>query len=90
MLRARAASRGIPVICSEEVGVLPHLLQHGAGLLWGDACPLDSLLSEIRRKRDEYFHACKAFTEAYSAEIQDKLLFEQFENRIILGHRTSR
>jgi glycosyltransferase involved in cell wall biosynthesis len=39
-----AAARGIPVIATEEVGALPHLVEHGAGFAWDGRSGLGELV----------------------------------------------
>jgi glycosyltransferase involved in cell wall biosynthesis len=39
-----AAARGIPVIATDEVGALPHLLAHNAGFRWNPAEPLGPIV----------------------------------------------
>jgi glycosyltransferase involved in cell wall biosynthesis len=59
-----AASRGIPVIATEEVGALPHLLEYGAGAAWKADQPLAPLICEMATRRE----ACRAGTQKMRAD----------------------
>ena len=42
-----AAARGTPVLCTDEVGALPHLLDFGVGARWNPAEPLTPLVRQM-------------------------------------------
>jgi glycosyltransferase involved in cell wall biosynthesis len=46
-----AAVRGIPVIATQEVGALPHLLAYGAGMAWDPDQPLGPLVRRAVAER---------------------------------------
>jgi glycosyltransferase involved in cell wall biosynthesis len=60
-----AASRGIPVIATEEVGALPHLLEYGAGAAWKVDQPLVPLICAMAARRE----ACRRGAEKMRADL---------------------
>jgi glycosyltransferase involved in cell wall biosynthesis len=46
-----AAAKGVPVIASEEVGALPHLLEHGAAIAWNSRQSLAPLLRQATARK---------------------------------------
>jgi glycosyltransferase involved in cell wall biosynthesis len=46
-----AAAHGVPVIATEEVGALPHLLEYGTGVAWDGAEPLAPLVQSLAAQR---------------------------------------
>jgi glycosyltransferase involved in cell wall biosynthesis len=49
-----AAARGVPVFATAEVGALPHLLRHGAGVRWNPDEPLGPLVGDLCEHRTEF------------------------------------
>jgi UDP-glucose:(heptosyl)LPS alpha-1,3-glucosyltransferase len=47
MVAFEAAAHGVPVIATDEVGALPHLVEYGAGARWNPAAPLDPLVRQL-------------------------------------------
>jgi UDP-glucose:(heptosyl)LPS alpha-1,3-glucosyltransferase len=47
MVAFEAAAHGVPVIATDEVGALPHLLEYGAGARWNPAAPLGPLVRQL-------------------------------------------
>jgi glycosyltransferase involved in cell wall biosynthesis len=47
MVAFEAAAHGVPVIATDEVGALPHLVEYGAGARWNPAAPLDPLIRQL-------------------------------------------
>ena len=54
MVAVEAASRGVPVIATDEVGVLKLLERYGAGRRWDPATPVGLLANELRTERDRF------------------------------------
>ncbi len=48
-----AAAHGVPVIATEEVGALPHLLEYDAGDRWGPSESLSGLVTRLTARRLE-------------------------------------
>ncbi|HTW95017.1 MAG TPA: glycosyltransferase family 4 protein [Tepidisphaeraceae bacterium] len=76
---SEAAARGIPVVATDEVGALPHLLEHGAGVRWDGQNSLASMIREIHSRSQTYRLACRRYTEALSAEAHDRWLIALYE-----------
>jgi glycosyltransferase involved in cell wall biosynthesis len=58
-----AASRGVPVLATGEVGALPHLIEHGAGMEWNPAAPLGPLAMDAMARREEFCRGSAAMVE---------------------------
>jgi len=84
---SEAAARGIPVIASEEVGALPHILEHNAGLAWNSGDDLAPLVQTIVAQRSQFAAGCEAYTRAMSRGMHDSRLLQIWEKAI--GRRRS-
>ncbi len=63
-----AASRGLPVIVTPEVGALPHLEEYGVGVAWDPSTPLAPLVHDVLARKSETLQASKRLTEDLSEE----------------------
>jgi glycosyltransferase involved in cell wall biosynthesis len=63
-----AAARGVPVIATEEVGALPHLLEFGAGIEWKPGRPL----GEAARAAAENVQSMRRGAESMSRELSEQ------------------
>jgi glycosyltransferase involved in cell wall biosynthesis len=75
LVASEAAARGVPVIATDEVGALPHLLEHDAGVRWDPATPLAPLVRDLANRRQHYQRTTQAMVESFSVErFRDQLL----------------
>jgi glycosyltransferase involved in cell wall biosynthesis len=77
LVALEAASRGLPVIATPEVGALPHLLEHGAGLEWNPNSPMGPVAMEMVARREEFKLGSAKLVENLSrARYADRLIWE--------------
>jgi glycosyltransferase involved in cell wall biosynthesis len=62
-----AAARGVPVIATQEVGALPHLLEFNAGERWDPTAPLAPLVRRMAATRSVLLSNIRRMAEALSA-----------------------
>ena len=75
LVALEAAARGVPVIATPEVGALPHLLEYGAGVAWGDKIPFGPLVQEVVCHRDQHQVGALRLVSDHSEQQQgDRLL----------------
>ncbi|MDP9173944.1 MAG: glycosyltransferase [Planctomycetota bacterium] len=74
-----AASRGVPVIATREVGALPHLIKHGAGVGWDPDSPLGPVALDLICRRAEFERGAKRLVEDQSLERYTSRLLEEYE-----------
>jgi glycosyltransferase involved in cell wall biosynthesis len=63
-----AASRGLPVIVTPEVGALPHLEEHGVGVAWDPNTPLAPIVHRVLEQKGDTLQASKRLAEDLSEE----------------------
>ena len=63
-----AASRGVPTVATPEVGALPHLIEHAAGLEWRPPAPLVPVVRRAVAERERLRSGCQALAADYSAD----------------------
>jgi glycosyltransferase involved in cell wall biosynthesis len=80
LVASEAAARGVPVIATAEVGALPHLLEHDAGLFWRPSTPLAPLVRELASRRSHYLQTTRAFVEALSGERYCERLLDVYDS----------
>lgn len=75
LVATEAAARGVPVIATEEVGALPHLLEFGAGARWAPGEPLAPLCRDLAARRFAFNAGAARLSETFSTQRQgDRLL----------------
>ena len=47
-----ASAHGLPVVATEEVGALPHLIEYEAGVSWDGVQPLSRVVLDVIQKRE--------------------------------------
>lgn len=85
---SEAAARGIPVIATESVGALPHLLEYGAGVCWDSQSSLAGLVRRLASESRSFQAGSDRYTRAISHEAHDRKLIELYET-IAAGSRAS-
>ena len=71
---SEAVARGVPVIATDGVGALPHLLEHGAGARWDLLKPLAPIIRSLAASSTQFRDGCARYTRAYSAAQHDRIL----------------
>ena len=66
LVALEAASRGLPVIATPEVGVLPHLEEYGAGVRWESETPLAPVVHRVLAEKAAYIQGAQRMTEDLS------------------------
>ena len=79
LVATEAASAGVPVIATPEVGALPHLLEFGAGAAWQPDQPLGVLAHDLVARRAEFNRGAIRMTEAHSRAQQGTRLLQIYE-----------
>lgn len=74
-----AAVRGLPVIMSPQVGAAPHLVEHGAGVVWNPPEPLGPLVRHVVADRSQFNAGAAKMAEAYSESKRAEKLAEIWE-----------
>lgn len=69
-----AAVRGIPVLAAPQVGALPHLLKHHAGLAWNPDKPLGPIIKDLCERR--------AFFNEGAASLAHELSLEHYATEL--------
>jgi glycosyltransferase involved in cell wall biosynthesis len=70
-----AAARGLPVIATEEVGALPHLVEYGAGAEWKPGENLTQVVKGLIARREQ----CNAA----AVRMQQDLGMESYTHRLL-------
>jgi glycosyltransferase involved in cell wall biosynthesis len=73
MVVLEAVARGIPVIATNGVGTLPHLVEYGAGVAWDGASPLGPVVRRLVERRDEF----SAGASAMAADVSERAYGER-------------
>ena len=81
-----AAAAGAPVIATEQVGALPHLLEHDAGLLWEQGQDLPALVRLAAAQRARFNAGAVRLAEAISEERQSRRLLEIYDEVLRQKH----
>jgi glycosyltransferase involved in cell wall biosynthesis len=76
LVASEAASRGLPVIATDEVGALPHLLEFGAGVRWQPNKPLGLVARDAVARRAEFNEGAQRIAQVFSSKNQTKRLLE--------------
>lgn len=76
LVATEAASRGVPVIATDEVGALPHLLEFGAGARWRPGEALGPIARDLVARRGEFNAGAKRMAETFSWQRQGAKLLE--------------
>jgi glycosyltransferase involved in cell wall biosynthesis len=63
-----AASRGLPVIVTPEVGALPHLEEYGVGVAWDPKTPLAPVVHRVLGLREQTLKASQHLAEDLSED----------------------
>ncbi len=63
-----AASRGLPVIVTPEIGALSHLDQYGVGVAWDPGTPLAPIVARAMAQKSETLQASQRLSEDLSEE----------------------
>lgn len=63
-----AASRGLPVIVTPEVGALPHLEEYGVGVAWDPNTPLAPVVHRVLGQKSETLKASQRLAEDLSED----------------------
>jgi glycosyltransferase involved in cell wall biosynthesis len=74
-----AAARGVPVIATEEVGALPHLLEFGAAAQWNPSEPLGPLVRRLCGNLQSVRQGAVRLAEEMSEVRQGRRLIETYE-----------
>lgn len=80
LVALEAAARGVPVLATEEVGALPHLIEYGAGVAWDTTQPLWPLVCDLRLRHVETQAGAKRMTEDLSEQRQGQRLLQIYED----------
>src|SRR5262249_505874 len=83
-----AAARGVPVIATEEVGALPHLLECGAGLSWDSSSSLAPLVRQIVENRERFIAGALRVCRELSLDRYQKRLLEIY-NDVLQSHSST-
>jgi len=79
LVASEAAARGVPVIATRNVGALPHILEHSAGLYWdGEESNLSRLAKEIVNHRNKFIRGCHNYTTALNHHEHNGQLLERW------------
>lgn len=73
-----AAAAGTPVIATEQVGALPHLLEHDAGLLWRPGDDLPALVRLAAAERARFNAGAAKLADSLSEQRQSRRLLEMY------------
>lgn len=76
LVATEAASRGLPVIATDEVGALPHLLEFGAGARWEPSEPLGPLARDLAARRADFNAGARRLAEAFASRNQASRLLQ--------------
>ena len=74
LVASEAIARGVPVIATDEVGALPHILEHGAGARWNPTEPLVPIIRSLVESPARFRDGCARYNRAYSAVQHDRAL----------------
>jgi glycosyltransferase involved in cell wall biosynthesis len=88
MVAFEAASCGVPVICTPEVGALPHFLEFGAGEMWTPPEPIGPLARWMAANREQYLPRIQAMANHLSEPRYARRLLE-ICNDIATAKRTN-
>jgi glycosyltransferase involved in cell wall biosynthesis len=83
-----AAARGTPVIATDEVGALPHLLEFSAGERWNPAEPLGPLVRRMAARREDYLPGILRMADTLSTQAYARKLLDTYE--AVLADRPAR
>ena len=76
---SEAASRGVPTISTDQVGALPHLLEHRAGARWDGRESLGQIIRQIHAAADDFRLGCQRYTQALSPEVHNRRLLALYD-----------
>lgn len=79
LVASEAASSGVPVIATPEVGALPHLLEFGAGALWQPGQNLGALARDVAARRTEFNQGALRMAAAFSTQHQGARLLQIYD-----------
>jgi len=74
-----AAARGVPVIATQEVGVLPHVAEFGVGVAWNPGTPLAPAVQHLLSRRDDLPQAIERMEQALGTEAYGRRLLKTYE-----------
>ena len=74
-----AAARGVPVIATEGVGALAHLLEGGCGFEWKPGEPLAPLIREAASRAEALASACAQWVGSHDYDVHAGALLEVYE-----------
>lgn len=80
MVAYEAAVRGVPVIATEEVGALPHLLEYGAAVCWKPSEPLPELVRSAVAARETFRAGAQQMSIGLSEEKQSAWLLSLYDS----------
>lgn len=91
MVAFEAAAHGVPVIATEEVGALPHLLEFGAGARWNPAQPLGPIARDLVQRKDAIRAGARHMAQELSEQhhyqrvlgIYDQVIQSKSQNRLV-------
>jgi glycogen(starch) synthase len=80
LVALEAAARGVPVIATDEVGALPHVLEYGAGLRWDAHQSLPGLVAVAASRRASLEDGARRVTADLSEANQGRRLLQIYED----------
>lgn len=87
LVALEAAARGIPIIATQDVGALPHLMEYGVATPWDPEAPLSPIVREAVARRQEVLAGAARLTTELSTERQTQRLARVYE--AVLRHKRS-
>lgn len=83
LVASEAASAGVPVIATPEVGALPHLLEFGAGEVWNPGQSLGQSLGQLARQmaanRAQFNAGAMEMAQTFSSQQQGARLLQIYD-----------
>ena len=89
LVALEAAARGVPVIATEEVGALPHLIEYGAGIAWEPTQPLGPLVHDLSLRCAKFRVGAQRMTEDLSNVRQGERLLQIYDQILIEKGKTA-
>ena len=87
LVASEAASAGVPVIATPEVGALPHLLEFGAGAVWKPGQNLSQLARDLAARRAQFNVGARRMAQTFSAQRQGAHLLHLYDQ--IRAHKAA-
>lgn len=77
-----AAARGIPVIVSPYVGATSHVIEHGAGVVWGPGMDLGAAIAQIAGDYPRFASGATRLARSLSADTLGRRLLDYWQRAL--------